>query len=80
MFCCRDKSIRVFQVLEENYNLEERNFSPLDGHTYAINHVEFSKDGCMLASCSLDGCTIIWNTTVTVTNIYRIRMCVGLIN
>lgn len=54
----------MFQVLEENNALEERTYSPLEGHTYAINHVEFSKNGNMLASCSLDGCTIIWNTTV----------------
>lgn len=65
LFNYSDKSVRVFQVLEENNNLEERTFSPLEGHTYAINHVEFSKDGSMLASCSLDGCTIVWNSAVS---------------
>lgn len=59
-----DKLIRVFQVFEENNSLEEKTFSPIEGHTYAINHVEFSKNGGMLASCSLDGCTTIWNSTV----------------
>lgn len=64
-FCrCSDKLVRVFQIQDENNTLEEKSFSPLEGHTYAINHVEFSKSGNMLASCSLDGCTNIWNTMV----------------
>ncbi|KAJ8966312.1 hypothetical protein NQ314_003577 [Rhamnusium bicolor] len=58
-----DKLVRVFKVVEENNNIEEISSSPFEGHTYAINHVEFSKDGTMLASCSLDGCTTIWSTT-----------------
>ncbi|XP_019872433.2 WD repeat, SAM and U-box domain-containing protein 1 isoform X2 [Aethina tumida] len=56
-----DKLVRLFNVIEENNNIEETTWSPLEGHTYAINHVEFSKDGTMLASCSLDGCTSLWN-------------------
>ncbi|CAH1163015.1 unnamed protein product [Phaedon cochleariae] len=60
-----DKLVRLFKVLEGNDNIEEVNYSPLEGHTYAINHVEFSKSGDMLATCSLDGCTIIWNPTVS---------------
>lgn len=56
-----DKFIRLFKVVEENNNIEELSNSPLEGHTYAINHVEFSKDGSKLASSSLDGCTFIWN-------------------
>lgn len=56
--------MRLFTVSEENNNIEELDYSPLEGHTYAINHIEFSKDGSMLASCSLDGCTTIWNTSV----------------
>lgn len=62
--CFRDKLVRLFKVGEENNNIEELDYSPLEGHTYAINHVEFSKDGSMLASCSLDGCTNIWNASV----------------
>ncbi|XP_048523830.1 WD repeat, SAM and U-box domain-containing protein 1 isoform X3 [Dendroctonus ponderosae] len=57
-----DKFIRLFKVGEENNNVEELGNSPLEGHTYAINHVEFSKNGDKLASSSLDGCTFIWNT------------------
>lgn len=59
-----DKLVRLFNVIEENNNIEETTWSPLEGHTYAINHVEFSKDGTMLASCSLDGCTSLWNPKV----------------
>ncbi|XP_066142356.1 WD repeat, SAM and U-box domain-containing protein 1-like isoform X2 [Euwallacea fornicatus] len=56
-----DKYVRLFKTNEENNNVEELINSPLEGHTYAINHVEFSKDGSKLASSSLDGCTFIWN-------------------
>lgn len=43
---------------------QEKSYSPLDGHKYSINHVEFSPCGRMLASCSLDGTVVIWNTEV----------------
>lgn len=46
-------------------SFQEKFYSPLDGHTYSINYVEFSPCGNMLASCSLDGTAIIWNTEVT---------------
>ncbi|KAK0158268.1 hypothetical protein PV328_009292 [Microctonus aethiopoides] len=39
----------------------EKNFSPIEGHKYSVNYVEFSPCGTMLASCSLDGTTMIWN-------------------
>lgn len=42
----------------------EKNFSPIEGHKYSVNYVEFSPCGTMLASCSLDGTTMIWNTEV----------------
>ncbi|XP_050590838.1 WD repeat, SAM and U-box domain-containing protein 1-like isoform X2 [Bombus affinis] len=65
----RDKLIRVWSIeTEEGANAEiitkfqEKSYSPLDGHKYSINHVEFSPCGRMLASCSLDGTVIIWNT------------------
>lgn len=56
--------VRLFRISEENSNVEELAISPLEGHTYSINHIEFSKNGKLLASCSLDGCTNIWNTEV----------------
>ncbi|XP_072396788.1 WD repeat, SAM and U-box domain-containing protein 1-like [Diabrotica undecimpunctata] len=55
-----DKLVRMFKISKEN-NAEEHCFSPLEGHTYAINHVEFSPNGNTLASCSQDGCTILWD-------------------
>jgi WD40 repeat protein len=55
-----DKLVRLFKVVEENNNVEEISWSPLEGHTYPVNYVEFSRDGTKLASCSLDGCTNIW--------------------
>ncbi|XP_076226108.1 WD repeat, SAM and U-box domain-containing protein 1 isoform X2 [Nomia melanderi] len=65
-----DKLVRVWSIEieeEENsadaaVNFQEKSYSPLDGHKYSINHVEFSPCGSMLASCSLDGTAIIWNT------------------
>jgi WD40 repeat protein len=59
-----DKLVRLFKVVEENNNVEEISWSPLEGHTYPVNYVEFSRDGTKLASCSLDGCTNIWEAEV----------------
>ncbi|XP_076180515.1 WD repeat, SAM and U-box domain-containing protein 1 isoform X2 [Ptiloglossa arizonensis] len=65
----RDKLVRVWSIEtdeEEDSDItmsfQEKFYSPLDGHTYSINYVEFSPCGNMLASCSLDGTAIIWNT------------------
>ncbi|KAF5304797.1 hypothetical protein FQR65_LT07814 [Abscondita terminalis] len=55
-----DKMVKLFNI-DENNVIEETSSSPLDAHTYSVNHVEFSKDGSLLATCSLDGCTIIWD-------------------
>lgn len=62
IYISRDKLIRLFQVQEENNNVEEISWSPLESHTYPVNHVEFSQSGTKLASCSLDGCTNIWDS------------------
>lgn len=56
--------MKLFKITGENNNVEELSYSPLEGHTYAINHIEFSNNGDMLASCSLDGGTIIWDAAV----------------
>ncbi|GJQ86807.1 hypothetical protein Trydic_g5595 [Trypoxylus dichotomus] len=57
-----DKLVRLFKVDPNREEiLEEIESSPLDGHSYSVNHVEFSKDGSLLASSSLDGWTLIWN-------------------
>ncbi|KYM78707.1 WD repeat, SAM and U-box domain-containing protein 1 [Atta colombica] len=63
-----DKLVRIWSVETEEENeeevikIQEKSFSPLDAHTYSVNYVEFSPCGSMLASCSLDGTTLIWNT------------------
>lgn len=53
--------------------MEELQSSPIDGHSYAIHNVEFSSDGSMLATCSLDGSANIWNPLVRFLQIYKIR-------
>ncbi|XP_048514135.1 WD repeat, SAM and U-box domain-containing protein 1-like isoform X2 [Athalia rosae] len=59
-----DKLVRIWEATEfdEELKFEEKSFSPLEGHKYSVNHVEFSPCGTMLASCSLDGTTIVWDT------------------
>ncbi|KMQ94861.1 wd sam and u-box domain-containing protein 1 [Lasius niger] len=63
-----DKLVRMWSVEteeedgEEVIKIQEKSFSPLDAHTYSVNYVEFSPCGSMLASCSLDGTTVVWNT------------------
>lgn len=59
---CSDKLVRLYEMIDNN--LEELSYSPLEGHSYGVNHVEFSKDGGLLATCSLDGATIIWDPQV----------------
>ncbi|XP_076285183.1 WD repeat, SAM and U-box domain-containing protein 1 isoform X2 [Lasioglossum baleicum] len=86
-----DKLVRVWSI-ETDEEVEdcgdpvikcrEKPYSPLDTHKYSINHVEFSPCGTMLASCSLDGTAIIWNTengcqakSSFVNSGYGIRVC-----
>ncbi|EZA49221.1 WD repeat, SAM and U-box domain-containing protein [Ooceraea biroi] len=63
-----DKLVRIWSVEteeeegEEVIKIQEKPFSPLDAHTYSVNYVEFSPCGSMLASCSLDGTTLVWDT------------------
>ncbi|XP_045483233.1 WD repeat, SAM and U-box domain-containing protein 1-like isoform X2 [Harmonia axyridis] len=55
-----DKSVKLFSLNEE-HSLNEVPYSPLEGHTYAVNHLDISKDGSKLATCSQDGCAFIWD-------------------
>ena len=66
IWCADDNDNGDDEETEENEKIQfrEMSFSPLDGHEYSVNHVEFSPCGTMLASCSLDGTTIIWDTEV----------------
>ncbi|KAL7306022.1 hypothetical protein TKK_0001488 [Trichogramma kaykai] len=61
-----DKLVRVWSVKydEEGESMDvfqEMSYNPLDGHTFSVNFVEFSPCGTKLASCSMDGNTIIWD-------------------
>ncbi|XP_063238136.1 WD repeat, SAM and U-box domain-containing protein 1-like [Bacillus rossius redtenbacheri] len=55
-----DKLVRVFARSEEG-RFQEADCSPLEGHSYAVNKVEFSPAGGLLASCSMDGTSVVWD-------------------
>ncbi|XP_039298056.1 WD repeat, SAM and U-box domain-containing protein 1 [Nilaparvata lugens] len=46
---------------KKNDRFVEADLSPLEGHRYTINQLEFSSDGKLLATCSLDGTALIWD-------------------
>ncbi|KAM9287639.1 WD repeat, SAM and U-box domain-containing protein 1 isoform 2-T3 [Morus bassanus] len=56
--CSLDKTIRVYSL----NNFTELPYSPLRGHTYAVHCCCFSPSGHVLASCSTDGTTMVWDT------------------
>nr|XP_033802145.1 WD repeat, SAM and U-box domain-containing protein 1 [Geotrypetes seraphini]XP_033802146.1 WD repeat, SAM and U-box domain-containing protein 1 [Geotrypetes seraphini]XP_033802147.1 WD repeat, SAM and U-box domain-containing protein 1 [Geotrypetes seraphini] len=56
--CSMDKMVRIYSLS----NFAELPYSPLKGHTYAVHCCCFSSSGDILASCSTDGTTILWNT------------------
>ncbi|XP_009883768.1 PREDICTED: WD repeat, SAM and U-box domain-containing protein 1 [Charadrius vociferus] len=56
--CSLDKTIRVYSL----NNFTELPYSPLKGHTYAVHCCCFSPSGHILASCSTDGTTMVWDT------------------
>lgn len=62
---CRDKSVRVYKW-QVGDKFVEVGYSPLLGHTYGVNCVNFSPFGSKLASASIDGSTIIWDVKVLV--------------
>lgn len=57
------------QITHVELKFLDKSFSPIDGHKYSVNYVEFSPCGTMLASCSLDGTTMIWCTEVSTINL-----------
>ncbi|XP_034952445.1 WD repeat, SAM and U-box domain-containing protein 1-like [Chelonus insularis] len=67
-----DKTIRAWDItreqlindgmIENKYKFSEKSYSPIDEHKYSVNHIEFSPCGEMLATCSLDGTTMIWSS------------------
>lgn len=56
--CSLDKTVRVYSL----NNFTELPYSPLKGHAYAVHCCCFSPSGHVLASCSTDGTTIVWDT------------------
>jgi WD40 repeat protein len=60
----RDKMVRLW-FRNEQGRFEESDSSPMEGHRYGVNQVEFSPNGELLASCSLDGSTILWDASVS---------------
>ncbi|NXO02194.1 WSDU1 protein, partial [Rhinopomastus cyanomelas] len=56
--CSLDKTIRVYSLND----FAELPYSPLKGHTYAVHCCCFSPSGHVLASCSTDGTTVVWDT------------------
>uniref|UniRef100_A0A4X2LST5 WD repeat, SAM and U-box domain-containing protein 1 n=1 Tax=Vombatus ursinus TaxID=29139 RepID=A0A4X2LST5_VOMUR len=56
--CSLDKTIRLYSLNDFN----ELPYSPLKCHTYAVHCCCFSPSGHVLASCSTDGTTVLWNT------------------
>uniref|UniRef100_A0A9L0IQF7 WD repeat, SAM and U-box domain-containing protein 1 n=1 Tax=Equus asinus TaxID=9793 RepID=A0A9L0IQF7_EQUAS len=56
--CSLDKTIRLYSLSD----FSELPHSPLKFHTYAVHCCCFSPSGHILASCSTDGTTVLWNT------------------
>jgi len=52
-------------VRNKEGRFEESDSSPMEGHRYGINQVDFSPNGELLASCSVDGSTILWDASVS---------------
>ncbi|XP_029844272.2 WD repeat, SAM and U-box domain-containing protein 1 [Ixodes scapularis] len=58
--CSNDKTVRIWN-LDESGRFVESAVSPLTGHKYGVNAVQFSLLGTILASCSIDGTVMLWN-------------------
>uniref|UniRef100_A0A8C0D484 WD repeat, SAM and U-box domain-containing protein 1 n=1 Tax=Balaenoptera musculus TaxID=9771 RepID=A0A8C0D484_BALMU len=56
--CSLDKTIRLYSLSD----FSELPHSPLKFHTYAVHCCCFSPSGHILASCSTDGTTVLWDT------------------
>ena len=59
-----DHSVRLWSLVETG--LEE--IAVLRGHKYGVNYCQFSPQGTLLASCSTDSTTVIWDTSNITSN------------
>ncbi|XP_077562157.1 WD repeat, SAM and U-box domain-containing protein 1-like isoform X2 [Haemaphysalis longicornis] len=57
--CSNDKTVRLWLYAAGTFT--ESAVSPLLGHKYGVNAVQFSPLGTALASCSTDGSLLLWN-------------------
>lgn len=58
-----DKMVHIFSKTEGGLRFQEaENASPIEAHAFAVNQVEFSPCGKYVASCSADGCAVLWDT------------------
>ncbi|CAB3378883.1 Hypothetical predicted protein [Cloeon dipterum] len=55
-----DKSVRAWEW-HPGHGYREVAFSPIGHHTYGVTDARFSPQGTMLATSSIDGCTVLWN-------------------
>ncbi|KAG8510451.1 WD repeat, SAM and U-box domain-containing protein 1, partial [Galemys pyrenaicus] len=55
--CSLDKTVRLYSLSD----FTELPHSPLKFHTYTVHWCCFSPSGHILASCSTDGTTVLWN-------------------
>lgn len=58
--------VHIYSKNDENLRFQEvENASPIEAHAFAVNQVEFSPCGRYVASCSTDGCAVLWDTEVS---------------
>uniref|UniRef100_S4RSC4 WD repeat, SAM and U-box domain-containing protein 1 n=1 Tax=Petromyzon marinus TaxID=7757 RepID=S4RSC4_PETMA len=55
--CSSDKTVRAYAL----DSLREMPFSPIRAHTYAVHCCCFNPDGSLLATCSTEGTTALWD-------------------
>lgn len=60
IFFNSDRNVILWNWTEERIPSDS---TVLKGHRYAVNQVDFSRES-LLASCSLDGTTLIWDPRV----------------
>jgi len=62
-----DKTVRIWHF-SENGRTEECKGSPFRAHHYSVQQMVISPCSSYMATCSLDGMTVIWELNVTIYN------------